>query len=90
MNVNSIFLYPESLNATAGAYGVVTAELSLANIQKRFTEQYINKAMLIDELQQQLNQAAQTLCELPEDADHTAETITWKTLNNILQQVRAI
>ena len=69
MNVNSIFLDPKTLQETGGCYGVVYENMPTNLMQQRFTEQYINKQMLVDEIQELLNRQAQFICELPTGAD---------------------
>ena len=90
MNVNSIFLDPKSMDETGGYYGVVSGNMPTVGMQSRFTEQYVNKLMLVDEIQQLLNQQAQTLCEIPADADRTVETAVWLSTKQLLDQVKAL
>ena len=89
MNVNSIFLDAESLQSTSGSYGVASSMNGAPNYS-RFTEQYVNKFMLVDELQTRLNALGQQLCELPADADRTADTAAWQMLKSVLDEIRAL
>lgn len=89
MNVNSVFLDVDSLANTGNMYGIVSGMTGQPNYM-RFTEQYVNKAMLVDELQNRLNIQAQVLCELPPDADRTADTAAWQMLKSILDEVKAL
>ena len=89
MNVNSIFLDTESLKETNGAYGIASSMSGESNYS-RFTEQYVNKFMLVDELQTRLNALGQQLCELPADADRTADTAAWQILKLVLDEIKAL
>jgi hypothetical protein len=89
MNVNSIFLDAVSLQSTSGMYGVVSSMCGEPNYG-RFTEQYVNKVMLVDELQTRLNELGQKLCELPDEADRTVATAEWQTLKSVLEEIRAL
>jgi len=89
MNVNSIFLDAESLKETNGTYGVASS-MSGAPNYSRFTEQYVNKFMLVDELQTRLNALGQQLCELPADADRTADTAAWQMLKSVLDEIKTL
>lgn len=89
MNVNSIFLDAESLQSTSGSYGVASSMSGTPNYS-RFTEQYVNKFMLVDELQTRLNALGQQLCELPADADRTADTAVWQMLKSVLDEIKAL
>lgn len=91
MNVNSIFLDPKTLQETGGCYGVVCENMPTDLMQQRFTEQYINKQMLVDEIQELLNQQAQVICELPTGADEaTKASAVWLSTKQLLDQVKAI
>ena len=90
MNVNSIYLDPKSLEETGGYYGIVANQFSSAGALQRFTEQYISKQMLVDEIQKLLNQQAQVLCELPEDGDRSASTAAWQQMKYILDEVTGL
>ena len=89
MQVNSIFLDVESMSGTNGNYGIVS-NYQNGMPQSRFTEQYVNKRMLVEELQNRLNTIGQSLCELPSDADRTAETAAWQMLKSILEETKAL
>jgi hypothetical protein len=89
MQVNSIFLDEESMSATNGNYGIVS-NYQNGQPNSRFTIQYLNKFMLVEELQTRLNAIGQTLCELPADADRTANTAAWQMLKSILEEVKAL
>jgi hypothetical protein len=89
MNVNSIFLDVESLKETNSTYGIASS-ISGAQNYSRFTEQYVNKFMLVEELQTRLNAQGQQLCELPPDADRTADTAAWQMLKSILDEIKAL
>ena len=89
MNVNSIFLDVESLNSTSGSYGVASSMCGAPNYS-RFTEQYVNKFMLVDELQTRLLALSQRLCELPDDADRTADTAAWQMLKSVWDEIKAL
>ena len=90
MNVNSIFLDPKTLEETGGHYGVVSGNMSTMGMQQRFTEQYVNKLELVNEIQQHLNLHAQTLCDLPQEADREPATEVWKAIKYLLDQVKAL
>ena len=90
MNVNSIFLNSESLIATGGYYGVATTTPATFGANKNFTDQYVNKFMLVDELQNKVNAAAEILAELPADADRTEATTQWRVLKSILDEVKVL
>lgn len=87
MNVNSIILAPETLEKTGGNYGVVCGNMPVVGMQLRFTEQYINKQMLVDEIQKLLNQQAQDICSLPTGADSAVESAVWLSTKQLLDQV---
>jgi hypothetical protein len=46
--------------------------------------------MLVDELQTRLNALGQQLCELPADADRTADTAAWQMLKSVLDEIKAL
>lgn len=89
MNVNSIFLDADSMQASGGTYGIASTMCGAPNYS-RFTEQYVNKFMLVDELQTRLNALGQQLCELPADADRTADTAAWQMLKSVLDEIKAL
>ena len=84
MNVVSIFLDEDSMKSTEGVYGIV----SYSN--HNFKEQYINKRMLLEELQKKLNLSAEALCTLPDGADRLGPTIEWQVLKSIFEEINAI
>ena len=90
MNVTSIFLDPKTLDETIGSYGIVSANMNTAAMQQRFTDQYLFKPMLVDELQRKANEAAQQMATLPDDADRVAVTTAWQVYNEILNEVKAL
>lgn len=90
MSVNSIFLDPYSLEETGGYYGIVAVQMNSVGANGRFTEQYISKQMLVDEIQSLLNLQAEVLCELPEDGDRSAVTAAWQQIKNILDKVKEL
>ena len=89
MNVNSIFLDADSMQASGGTYGIASTMCGQPNYS-RFTEQYVNKFMLVDELQTRLNALGQQLWELPADADRTADTAAWQMLKSVLDEIKAL
>lgn len=90
MDVTSIFLDPKSLDETGGYYGVVAGHMSSVNAQQRFTDQYLFKPMLVEELQNRLNAEAQAMAELPSDANRVAVTERWLLLNELLKEIKAL
>ena len=89
MNVNSIFLDPKSLEETNNNYGIVRGSYT-GTINNPFTEQYLNKWMLVQELQLRLNNIGSSLVDLPEETDKLPLSIEYRTIKNILDQVRAL
>ena len=90
MQVNSIFLNPKSLEETGGCYGIVTASTGTVNIQQSFPEQYLNKFMLVQALQEKLNYAAEAMADLPEEADRTTATVESRVLKSIYEEVKQL
>ncbi len=90
MNVISIFLDEQSMIATNGNYGIVSNFSSAQPQQQRFTEQYVNKRMLVEDLQNKLNFSAENLVSLPDDADRVQATTEWQVLKSILEEVKAL
>ena len=84
MNVVSIFLDEDSMKATNGAYGIVSS------FSDNFKEQYINKQMLLEELQKKLNLSAEALCTLPDGADRLGPTIEWQVLKSLFEEIKGI
>ena len=90
MNVTSIFLDPKSLEETMGSYGIVAQVMNTVGTQQRFTDQYLFKPMLVDEIQRKANEAAQAMAELPPDADRVEVTTAWRVLNDLLNEMPPI
>lgn len=90
MNVRSIFLDPKSIEETNGCFGIVAEMMNTVNAQERFTIQYLNKVMLVDEIQRKANEAAQAMAELPADADRVEVTTAWRVLNDLLNEIKAL
>ena len=89
MQVNSIFLDEQSMIGTNGNYGIVS-NYQNGQPNSRFTMQYLNKFMLVEELQTRLNAIGQTLCELPADAVRTADTAAWQMLKSVLDEIKML
>ena len=87
MNVNSIFLDADSMQASGGTYGIASTMCGQPKYS-RFTTKYLNKVMLLDEVQNRLNAAAQTMAELPPDADRVAATTAWQVLNELYNDIK--
>lgn len=90
MNVKSVFLDPKSLEETGGYYGVVSGSLPTVGLQSRFTEQYLDKNMLVYELQDRVNAQAERICELNGDCDQSIEKAVWLALKAVLDEVKAL
>ena len=88
MNVKSIFLDPTSLEETGGYYGLVATLTNPVVGQNRFTDQYISKVLLVEELQERLNYVAQDMMEMPSDADRSGTTEVWKAMNGLLHEIK--
>ena len=90
MNVASIFLDPKSLEETSGYYGLVAVQRNSVSSQCVFTEQYVSKSMLVDELQDRLNAIANAMVQMPPEADLSAITSEWTVVNDILKEVKVL
>ena len=88
MQLNSIYLDPKSLEETNGMYGIVAQMINMPATQQRFTDQYVSKVMLLDDLQNKLNSIAGDLCNLPEDGDRTAATAEWQILHSLYEEIK--
>ena len=88
MQLNSIYLDPKSLEETDGTFGIVAQMTNTPAAQQRFTDQYVSKVMLLDDLQNKLNNIANDLCNLPEDGDRTATTAAWQMLRSVYEEIK--
>jgi hypothetical protein len=89
MVLNSIYLDPKSLEETNGTYGIVAQITNTSASQQRFTEHYVSKVMLLDNLQNKLNDIAGNLCNMPEDGDRTSATAEWQMLRSVYEEIKA-
>ena len=89
MKPMSIFLDPQSCANTANQYGLVSTLLDDES-QQRFSEQYINKEMLLENLQNRLNQCANDMCNLPEGAELSNVTSAWIMGKSILDEIKIL